>query len=423
MAKAHLNASRWTPLLDGELGQAARTSVEEIVQDLLRLPSEKLYCRYLQRNQPSLGALEPWVSLLLAYYCESLPKRQQEQLDRTVLTILNDAQGHLTSSQRIDLYGGWCGVGWAISHLTDPDGDDELDHLDAVVEKFLSNPSIIYKLDLIGGLVGYGVYLLERLPSPVATRGLHHLVDQLNRRAESTSDGCITWWTPPELMSADDRIDGGVYNLGMAHGIPGIIGILAAIHRAGVAQSTTAALLERAIPWLLKQRLPVSSGPCFPHRISPTEVPKPARIAWCYGELGASVALAAASRELDRADWEEEALDLARNASRVKDEAAGVVDPGLCHGAAGNAHIFNRLFQATGEKLFRDAAVFWFEKTLSYRRPDRGIGGYQSNFPGRKEQPWGDDASFIMGSTGIGLTLLAAVSAQEPAWDRLLLLS
>jgi len=48
--------------------------------------------------------------------------------------------------------------------------------------------------------------------------------------------------------------------------------------------------------------------------------------------------------------------------------------PGLCHGTAGLAHTFHRLFRATGDEALREAAIFWIRRTLDQRRPGRGVG-------------------------------------------------
>lgn len=82
----------------------------------------------------------------------------------------------------------------------------------------------------------------------------------------------------------------------------------------------------------------------------------------------------------------------------------GAVDAGLCHGSAGLAHIFNRHWQATGERVFADAARRWFGRTLA--RIDHVSGG-----------------GFLSGRAGVALALLHAASAREPTWDRVLLLS
>jgi len=120
--------------------------------------------------------------------------------------------------------------------------------------------------------------------------------------------------------------------------------------------------------------------------------------------------------------WDGEALDLAWQACDHGLAERGVVDAGLRHGVAGRAHLLNRLFQATGEEPFADAARAGFGRLLEMRRPGEGIGGFRAQAPGADGRPvWADDPGLLNGSAGIGLALLAAVSAVEPAWDRLLL--
>lgn len=119
--------------------------------------------------------------------------------------------------------------------------------------------------------------------------------------------------------------------------------------------------------------------------------------------------------------WDREALAFARRTAGRGFADSGPVDPGLRQGAAGIAHLCNRLFQATGEEPCADAARGGFSRLLETRRPDEGIGGFKVQIPDRRGRPvCTDDPGFLNGAAGIGLALLAAVSSVEPAWDRLL---
>jgi hypothetical protein len=121
--------------------------------------------------------------------------------------------------------------------------------------------------------------------------------------------------------------------------------------------------------------------------------------------------------------WDGEALDLAWRACEHGLAGTGEeMDAGLRRGVAGRTHLLNRLFQATGEEPFAEAARAGFGRLLEMRRPDEGIGGFRARVSGADGHPvWADDPGLLDGSAGIGLALLAAVSAVEPAWDRLLL--
>ena len=98
------------------------------------------------------------------------------------------------------------------------------------------------------------------------------------------------------------------------------------------------------------------------------------------------------------------------------------MDAGICHGTAGVAHIFQRIFQDTGLPVFKDTANYWYEQTLEQANIPEGLAGYLPYFinePVHLAQARG----FLVGISGIGLSLLHAVSDNRPDWDECLLLS
>jgi hypothetical protein len=277
--------------------------------------------------------------------------------------------------------------------------------------------------DLIGGLAGLGVYALERLPRPTARVLLERVVDRLAELAEEMEEGSA-WFTPPERLPEWQRElhSRGNYNLGVAHGLPGVVPVLAGACAAGVAVERARPLLESSVKWLLARRLPAGAGSCFAGSYAPWEDPSPTRLAWCYGDLGIAASLLVAARAVGEAAWEGEAIAIARGCAARAQEASGVIDAGICHGAAGAAHLFNRLYQATGDPAFRDAAVAWIEQVLAYRQPGKGVGGFEMWVVGEGEElAWRSDPGFLTGSAGVGLALLAAATPVEPEWDRILL--
>ncbi|HSF42405.1 MAG TPA: lanthionine synthetase LanC family protein, partial [Thermoanaerobaculia bacterium] len=214
----------------------------------------------------------------------------------------------------------------------------------------------------------------------------------------------------------------GYYNLGVAHGVPAVVALLAGAAAAGVAPARP--LLDDTVRWLLAHRLEPGAGSCFGTSFYPGEDPGLSRLAWCYGDAGVAASLLAAARAVGEPAWEKEALDIALSAAERPAEKAMVRDAGLCHGAAGLGHLFNRMYQSTGEERLADAARFWIGYALEIRQSGEGIAGFRvwtAELDGGP--PWRTDPGFLEGATGIGLALLAAVSAVEPAWDRVLLVS
>jgi len=114
---------------------------------------------------------------------------------------------------------------------------------------------------------------------------------------------------------------------------------------------------------------------------------------------------------------------VARHAAMRDTEVAGVRDAGLCHGAAGVGHVFNRFYQATGDPVIGEAARFWFDRCLDMQRPDEGIAGFSAWWKpiGKTAARWTALPGFLMGAAGIGLALLGAVTPTEPEWDCVLM--
>jgi hypothetical protein len=327
------------------------------------------------------------------------------------------------------LYSGFTGVAWATAHLTGrllaSDADDPNRAIDDTLLAYLHRTPWSHDYDLISGLVGYGVYALERLPCRTARAALEQIVARLAETAVHWA-GEITWWTDPAWLPREtrERHPAGYYNLGLAHGVPGIIGLLGAVCAAGIAYAQARKLLDGAVAWLLAQHLPEETGASFAYWVEPGVTPTPARLAWCYGDAGVAAALLIAARCVGEPDWERAALEIALRAAVRPAAQAGVRDAGLCHGAAGLGQIFNRLYQATHDSRLATAARFWFEYALALRQPGSGIGGFRAWAPGTDgELGWVDAPGLLTGAAGIALALLGATTTIEPAWDRMLFLS
>jgi lantibiotic biosynthesis protein len=328
------------------------------------------------------------------------------------------------------LHAGLAGVGFAIAHAArglGADPDDLLTGIDATLLKLVGSSPWRGPFDLVDGLVGIGIYGLERLPSPAGARLVAATTARLEERAEH-QEGGITWSTPPLLLPDPwPRVAPfGRYDLGVAHGMPGVIGFLARACLAGF-DDAARSLLEGAVAWLRSQKLAgtPSDGASFPAWMAPgIEPPGPARTAWCYGDPGVAAVLTVAAGVLGRQDWFEAALALARSAARRPLAETGVLDGGLCHGAGGLGVVFARLHQVSGDPALGDVARHWFRHALDLARQGTGFGGYSAwRYTHEATGRWEDDPGLLEGAAGVGLALLAAATPVEPAWDRLLLLS
>ena len=78
----------------------------------------------------------------------------------------------------------------------------------------------------------------------------------------------------------------------------------------------------------------------------------------------------------------------------------------------------------TGEASFARAARSWFVRALGFRQNRVGIAGFASWEPDRRgRMGWHTDVGLLTGVAGVALALASALSDEDPAWDRVLLLS
>jgi class I lanthipeptide synthase len=390
----------WRPLLHGEQRALAERAIAELAKDLRDHELEGA------QSPHSLFDGSAGLALLSGYLAQTFPAEGYEAV--AVSRLREAAQALPRVRMGASLLSGFAGVGWVTVHLAQMlPGLGKLTWLEAIDDAlvgYLGRSPWRHPFDLCNGLVGFGVYARERLPEPAARRCLELVVERLEETAEPRPEG-VAWWTPPELTGGqEERFPNGYLNLGLAHGAPGSVAVLglACAHRL---EARARPLLEGAVEWLLAQQISTPAGPRFPFWTGTSEPEEPARLAWCYGEPGIAAALLVAARAAGVAEWEEEAIGIALRAAELPEAEARVVDAALCHGAAGLGHIFNRLYQATGEPTLADSARFWFARTLELREPE-------SAEPG-----------FLTGAAGIALALAAATGDVEPAWDRVLLLS
>jgi lantibiotic modifying enzyme len=417
-------SEEWKPLLQGDLAARALAAVHDIAA-ALESQEESEGSRYASLAG-GLSGQALFYTYLALQSGDDAPAERAAQLVEQAVDVL------AVTPLPANLYTGFAGVAWTMEHLRGrlfaEDGDEDEDPVQEIDEALLAplqRSPWTGDYDLITGLVGLGVYALERLPRPTAKTLLGSVVARLAETADVGEEGAA-WFTRPEDLPEWQREfhSQGNYNLGVAHGLPAVVAVLAGAAAAGIEGARP--LLDDSVRFLLARRQDPSVGSCFSTVYAPWEPPTSSRLAWCYGDPGVAAALLTAGHTVGETAWEREALDVALAAIARPESNSGIRDAGLCHGAAGLAHLFNRMYHTTGEERLAEAARFWFQRTLELRQPGEGVGGFRSwgtIGEGIDNLGWRDEPGFLEGAAGVGLALLGAISDVEPAWDRVLAVS
>ena len=317
------------------------------------------------------------------------PALASAYLDRALDALADGTPGE-------GLCSGIAGVAFAVHRVLDPaDAAEATADADALLLDVLERGG---PFDVVEGIAGIGLYGLSAGARGAALA--ERAVTVLAARAEGGS----TWRTPRTLVlgSGAAQYPEGRYDLGLAHGIPGVIGFLAAACAAGHGGAGARGLLARSVEGLLAERAADGSFGCYRAAgAARGSAAGPSRTAWCYGDAGVAFVVWRAARVLGDASLEDAAVALARRACGRSAQEAGVVDAGLCHGAAGLLHLSLRFFAATRDECFARAARAWAEVTLASSTAGPGL---------------------LEGAAGVALVIVDALSPGRTGWDSALLL-
>jgi len=267
--------------------------------------------------------------------------------------------------------------------------------------------------DLVRGLTGLGACLLHGDPDPgLLTQVLRYLVRLTAPvpAADAAGPAAPGWWSSsnPNLTTS---APGGHANFGMAHGISGVLALLALSARHGITVPGQADAIDRICDHLDAWRQTGPAGPWWPTWITIAELregrpsrPGPGRPSWCYGTPGIARALQLAALARCDRPRQAEAEDALARCVTDPAQTALLTGPGLCHGWAGTTAATWHAARDSGDATLSAAAGAL-------------AGPLASSADG--DHPYG----LIDGYAGAALTLHDLATRAAGTWTRCLLLT
>lgn len=409
----------WQPIFS----QQEAGKLEEKLDEIANILMNKTTTAEDKKNGVGLIGGITGEAIFLFYYAKY--KQDMKYYDKA-LELLTDTFDAINEGFSYHTFAaGLAGVGWAVEHLVqydfiEADPDEILEDIDVYLHKaMILDIQEKGNYDFLHGATGSATYFLNRLANENAGKFLTEYIDELEKKSEQDAGGGVKW---KSVLNIEEGYEG--YNLSLSHGLASIIAFLAKSYLHNIHNEKTESLLKGSIKYMLDQTLDITKfNSYFPSWVRENQPPATSRMAWCYGDLGIGISLYQAALSLGDKELEKTAVDVMLNATKRRDlKESAVVDAGLCHGGAGIAHIFNRMYHYTGIEEFKDTARYWFNVALDQATHKEGYAGYQA-WHTEKYGGWVSDSGILEGISGIGLAILSALSDIEPHWDRCLLCS
>jgi hypothetical protein len=324
---------------------------------------------------------------------------------------------------------GLAGIGWLYEYLSqrkiiDYDINVLLEDFDVYLKQVLDNLMQQTNYDLLHGGVGIAFYFTKRASKKKELVSvLNQFLEELEKISIRQDDGAVKW---SSYFGHPNPTLG--YNISLSHGMSSIIAILSKMHKIEEINTKKLEILLRgAVQYLLAQEIDKYKYGSYFSNVALESTPTifRSRLAWCYGDLGIASALYQAGKILKEDIWIKKSLEIllfaATKRRNLKDNY--VVDAGLCHGTAGIGHIFYRMWWNTKIPEFKEAADYWFEKTMGMATYEDGLAGFKTLHTVDDKPLWVNCYEFLMGISGICLAMLTYYYELEPEWDECLLLS
>lgn len=411
--------NKWKKIYDNK-SDHEKVLIFKIIDDI----ESWLLSNYVEKKITDYSLLNGSTGISLFFAYLSQLKKDTKRL-RFAEALIDKSFNELQSSTF--MYGnGLPGMLFCYQHLINEklfQGDhDSLKFLESYDKKIAKEISALTKeknYDLFFGLVGIGVYFLERHRYSDRSKYLKKIAESLISISESI-DSNIAWIYYSE--GKHDVISKPTVCLGFVHGIPSIITFLTLIKDL-LPKRFYKEFLESTIKFLAGTYKIGKGHYGFSQEINPITLKRDfkSRLAYCYGDLGIAYSLYRIAKAIENKQLEHFSLFVAHKMTDVSIHESGVIDSSICHGSAGNSLIFNKFYQYTGALEFLNAAKYWTKITLNFYERN-GLAGLDFPDPSQKNKIRYPDPGLLQGYSGIGLALLATISDTPPSWERSLLL-
>lgn len=301
------------------------------------------------------------------------------------------------------------------------------DPLKSYFKQSKSPPPYLY--ETIQGLSGIGIVCLSHLGDPsfdVLTQNILSLFIQLTYPIQVKDVLVPGWYIEREALFLEEereQFPHGAFNLGLSHGIPGVLAFLSIAMLLGAEYEGQREAIERIVLWLKRKRNTLSHRffwdtqlPFEQETSKESESKIKSRDAWCYGTPGVARSLYLAGKALKDQSLSDYALEAFQSIFYSSRKEWDLPGPAMCHGIAGLlllTHFMQKDSHSTELQERKRELKTILLSSFDQKTPF----GFQDLEPMQGGGLWPvNRADLLEGATGIALTLLSLNDDRLLTW-------
>ncbi|WBL49589.1 lanthionine synthetase C family protein [Clostridium estertheticum] len=392
-------------------------------------------------DEMALSSGLPSLCMLYGEMNEQYPKEDWDIIDHQYIKILGET---ITKNgiEELSMFSGAAGIGLSIvcsskqrerytsfiSNINEFIKSNIKEFMDKIKANTYCN---ITNYDVISGVSGIASYCMLFPQDEGMTDILKEIVTYIidicrDKNIENIS--VPGWYIPSEnLFTKNDKQQWpkGCFNIGLAHGIPGILIILCNALKLGICLDGQSDCIRKIGDFLIRFRRQDNNGCYWGCIVSLDEyidntIDDPYfRDAWCYGTPGVAYSLLLAGKVLNNQSYITIAIEgMQSSIKRLKE----ICSPTFCHGLSGEMYIAYRFYELTNLAEFKDAYIELSNKLISFYDDEAPFGFYDIEIANGKCENY-NYIGLIDGTVGILLTLMAIQNGKKTPWDCAFLLS
>lgn len=296
--------------------------------------------------------------------------------------------------------------------------------------------------DSIYGFAGEGAYLLMFKENENVKKTLDRVCTffvNMTKEIDVKGHKVPGWYIPVEKLSTKgdrEHYKDGTFNLSLSHGISGPLAFMALALKSGIEVEGQKEAMKKILNELLKFSYKDESGNVYwggrlgfqEYINGESEFKRSVRQSWCYGSLGIGRAMYLAGTALEDEEIIKFSTYVMEGIAEMPIEKWVLNCDHLCHGYAGVLAVMETMYKDTKNEKYKIAIDKAVEVIIKGFDPKSLFGFYNYSIKGNvmEQEEYSyeyiDDYSFLEGSLGTILALMASVYPEKMCWMRHLLI-